>query len=79
MSVFTPEALYPTGGVHEFLFSGEEGMALGADFDPDAFLRGAGGEFVAAGAAHRSFYIIGMDIVFHDCSPEVQLKHLILT
>jgi hypothetical protein len=43
-------------------------MALGADLHPDVILGGTGHELAAAGAAHGSFNIVGMDIVLHKFS-----------
>src|SRR5690349_3099071 len=61
------EALYTARGVKQFLFAGEEGVAIRADFhaqhvalDGRARLKG-----VAAGAVHRHGMIIGMNTGFH--------------
>lgn len=54
-----------TGGINEFLFTGEEGVALGADTD---FVFRAGGLDVpnfAAGAGNDGITVSGMDILFH--------------
>lgn len=68
VGVFLLEALDPAGGVHEFLFAGEERMAVGANFDAQhlAFDGRASLEGVAAGAMHRNGMIVGMNTGLHE-------------
>jgi hypothetical protein len=66
--VLALEAFYPTGGVHVLHLAGEEGVTGGADFHMDLPFGAAGLEGIATAARHRSFYIFGMDIWFHDRS-----------
>jgi len=51
--------------IHKFLSACEEGVALGADLDPDFGLGGTGFDDIAAGAADHRGTILGMDTVFH--------------
>jgi hypothetical protein len=62
---FLAEAFDAAGGVDEFLFTGEERMALVADIDADAGLGAAGHESVAAGAVDAAGHITGMGFLFH--------------
>src|SRR5208282_2653033 len=67
--IFAAEALDATGGVHELLLAGEEGMAGGTDFHGNIALMGrAGYKCVAAGAMHEDFSVVGMNGCFHGCS-----------
>jgi hypothetical protein len=43
LGVLAAEALHATGGIHELLLAGEEGMAGGADFYADVALMGGAG------------------------------------
>jgi hypothetical protein len=64
--VLAAEALDPAGGVQQLLLAGEEGVAGRTDFDVQvAFVGGASGEIVAAGANHSDFVICGMDSCLH--------------
>jgi len=66
LGVLAAEALDATGGVHELLFAGEEGVAGGADFDADvALVGGTGHKCVAAGAVHAGFVVSRMDGWLH--------------
>src|SRR5258708_6727579 len=65
--VFAAEALHTSRSVHEFLLAGKEWMAIGADFHVDiAFVRGTGGELVAASAMHANFVVCRMNTWLHD-------------
>jgi len=68
VGVFLGEAFDAAGGVHEFLLAGEEGVAVGADFDvePVAFDGRARLKIVAAGAVHHDGVIVGMNTGFHE-------------
>jgi hypothetical protein len=59
------EALHATAGVDQLLTPGVEGMAFRADLDVELGLRGAGREFVAAGAAYVGFDVFGVDSWLH--------------
>ena len=74
--VLAAETLDTTGGVHELLLAGKEGMAGGADFYADvALVGGAGGEGVTAGAMHADLAVAGMDGCFH-VSSETSIQPL---
>jgi uncharacterized protein YdiU (UPF0061 family) len=68
VGVLLGEALDAAGGVNELLLTGEEGMAVRADFDiqPVALDGRTCREIVAAGAMHRYGVIVGMNTGFHD-------------
>jgi hypothetical protein len=65
VSVFLVEALNPASSVHQFLLTGEERMALGADFHPDFLFGGTGLELIATRATRDNFFVFGMDTLFH--------------
>ena len=66
LGVLAAEALHASGGVHELLLAGEEGMAGGADFYADvALVSRACGKRVSAGAMHSDLVVAGMDSCFH--------------
>ena len=76
LGVLAAETLDTTGGVHELLLAGKEGMAGGADFYADvALVGGAGGEGVTAGAMHADLAVAGMDGCFH-VSSETSIQPL---
>jgi hypothetical protein len=68
VGVLFRETFDAAGGVNELLLAGEEGVAIGADFDIQLVaLNGrTSGEIVAAGAVHRDGVIIGMNTGFHE-------------
>jgi hypothetical protein len=61
------KAVNPSGGVHQFLFSGKKRMTFGTNFDVQflAFHGRTGFEIVAASAANCNFMIIWMYFGFH--------------
>ena len=59
------ESLDPAGGIHQFLFAGIEGMAMGADGDGDLLSRGNGLDHVAAGADDLHRIDFGVNLLFH--------------
>lgn len=63
--IFPPEPFNPTGGIHQFLLTGEKGVAFGADFDPYIFFRGSGLEYAAAGTLDGGFLVRWMSFRFH--------------
>lgn len=63
--VFFVEFFNPAGCVDNLLHAGEEGMAVGANVNPDIFLGGAGFKLSAAGASGCDFVILGMNIFLH--------------
>jgi hypothetical protein len=65
LRVFSVEAFDSACGVHQLLFAGEEGMALGTDFQMDFRLRRAGFERFAAGALHDSLDVSRMNVCLH--------------
>jgi hypothetical protein len=60
------EAFDAAGGVDEFLFTCEEGVALIADIDADSGLGAAGLERIAARAVDGTGHVTGMGFFFHD-------------
>src|SRR6185437_14220449 len=65
-AVLALEALDPAGGVHQLLFAGVEGVALGADFHVDVALVGrAGRKAMPAGAYHLDGIVGGMNRRLH--------------
>ena len=67
VSVFPGEALNAASGVDQLLLTGEEGMAVRADFHAQhiAFDGRARLEGVAAGAVHCNGMIVGMNTWLH--------------
>ena len=64
------------GGINEFLLSGEERMALRADFHAQVLDRTAGFDDVAAGTNDFRFVILRMDFLFHQFPSLSQNYHL---
>src|SRR5438270_682594 len=64
--VLAAEALDAAGGVHELLFTGEERVAIRANFYADVALVGRPGhKGVSTGTVHTHFAISGMNGCFH--------------
>ena len=60
------EAFNTSRRVHHAPFAGEEGVAVTADFYSKFLFRGAGSEFIAAGAYYHGVVIVlGMNFLFH--------------
>ena len=59
------EAIDTSTGVNQLLLAGIERVALGADFNTNLLLGGAGGESVATGATDRGLFVLGMDTFLH--------------
>ena len=59
------EAIDTSTGVNQLLLAGIERVALGADFNTNLILGGAGGESVATGATDRGLFVLGMDTFLH--------------
>ena len=66
-AVLLVEFIHAAAGVDQLLLAGVEGVALGADFNGDVLLGGAGLDHIAAGAADRGGLIVGMNASFHVC------------
>src|SRR5262249_11694835 len=62
LGVAPGEPLDSTGGVDQLLLAGEEGVALGADFQPEVLLGAAGDKGLAAGTDHGDLLIIGVNL-----------------
>jgi hypothetical protein len=75
-SVLPVEALNTSGGIHELLFAGEEGMTARANLESDLGFGGARLPGFAAGAMHRSVLVFGMNIGFH-CLTAPVTNHLV--
>ena len=63
------EAIHASAAVHQLLLAGVEGVALGANFDLQLALDGAGFERLTAHATDGRLAIFGMDLLFHAFSP----------
>ena len=59
------ELVNASAGIDEFLLTGEEGMALGADFDLQIAFGGASLNFLAASTLDGALFIFGMDLILH--------------
>ena len=59
------EPINTSTGVNQLLLAGIERVALGADFNTDLLLGGAGGEGVAASATDGGLLVLRMDAFFH--------------
>ena len=59
------ETINTSTGVNQLLLAGIERVALGADFNTDLLLGGAGGEGVAASAADGGLLVLRMDAFSH--------------
>ena len=64
-AVLLVELIHTAAGVDQLLLAGEEGVALGADFNGDVLLGGTGLDHIAAGAANGGLLVIGMDTLLH--------------
>jgi hypothetical protein len=75
VGVLFGEAFDAASGVNQLLFAGEEGVAIGADFDVEAlaFDGRASLEIVAAGAVDCNGVIIGVNTGFHE-APFVRVR-----
>jgi hypothetical protein len=74
LGVLAAEALDAAGGIHQLLLSGEEWMAVGADFNADVALMGRTGcKGVTARTVHTYFVIIRMNGCFHGTLTSVQI------
>ena len=64
---FAPEAFHSSGGIHEFLLSGVERVAVGADFHLEGVLLQscADGKGIPARAGSRNAPVRGMCVAFH--------------
>src|SRR5687767_7919942 len=68
------EAVDSTRGVHQFLLSGEERMAVRADLQAKFLLGRAGGPDGATGAVNVHLFVIGMNSSFHGTTPRKSLQ-----
>ena len=59
------KSVNPSAGINQFLFSSEERMALGANFNTDILLCRTGMNHIAACAGNGCLFIIWMDVFFH--------------
>ena len=59
------ETVNTSTGVNQLLLAGIERVALGADFNSDVLLGGAGGKSIATSATNRSLFVVGMDAFSH--------------
>jgi hypothetical protein len=68
-AVLAIEALDSSGGIHQLLLSGEERMAVRADFQTDLGLGGASLPRSTARAVYRCVYVFRMDVSLHFIAP----------
>ena len=59
------EPINTSTGVNQLLLAGIDRVALGADFNADVLLGGAGRKDVATGTANRRLFVLGMDTFLH--------------
>jgi len=59
------EAADTATGVHHLLLASVEGVTLGAHFDTDVLLGGAGLDHIAAGAPDGGLLIVGVEAFLH--------------
>ena len=64
-AVLLVELINTAAGVNQLLLAGVEGVALGADFNGDVLLGGAGLDDGAASASDGGLLIIRMDSFLH--------------
>jgi hypothetical protein len=68
-AVLATELVHATAGIDDLLLASVEGMALGANFHVQFLTqRGASGEVIATTANNLDFFVLGVDIRFHDLS-----------
>ena len=67
LGVFAAEALHSARGINQFLFAGEERVAVRADFHRDiALMRGTCSEIITARAMDAYRFVCGMNTSLHD-------------
>ena len=59
------ETIDTSTGVNQLLLAGIERVALGADFNTDVLLGGAGRKDVATSTTNRGLFVFGMDTFLH--------------
>ena len=59
------ETINTSTGINQLLLAGIERVALGADFNSDFLLSGAGGKSIATSTANRSLFVLRMDAFSH--------------
>jgi hypothetical protein len=67
--VFAFETIYTTASVNEFLFTGEERVAVGADLNTECLLHGTGFELVTACTSNFYDVVVRMNSLFHLFAP----------
>ena len=67
------ELVHAAAGNHQLLLAGVERVALGADFNLQLLLGGAGGECFTAYAANDCLTVLGMDAFLHCFSPLLRM------
>ena len=60
------ESVNTSAGVNQLLLTGEERVALGADFYSDVLLGRACSDFIAAGTSDNSSLVCGMNTFLHE-------------
>jgi uncharacterized metal-binding protein len=64
--VFPLEFLNTAGGIHVLHFARKERVARRANLDINGLFGAARHELVAATACHRTFFVFGMNLFFHE-------------
>jgi hypothetical protein len=72
--VLSLESLDPAGRIDQLLLAGEEGVALGTDFQVDFGLGRTGPECFTARTLHHRVDIVGVNTRFH-YSPPISVEH----
>ena len=67
------EAVNASAGIDQLLLAGEEGVALGANFDLQFTLHGTRLKRLTAHATDDGLAIFGMDLFFHALSPLLRM------
>jgi hypothetical protein len=64
-AVFFIEFVNTAACIYQFLLTCEKGVTLGADFNLDILLRGAGFDYFSTRAPYGCLLVIGMDTFLH--------------
>jgi hypothetical protein len=71
--VFFSESFDSASGIHQFLFAGEKGMALGTDFHRDVLSGRSGFELSPTVTGYFGLPVFRMNILFHNTFPTSRL------
>ncbi len=71
LGVLTTKPLHAPGRIHQFLLTGEEGMAVGADFHTNRLPGRTSGETDPAGTGYRHLMVLRMNLRFQFSLPRL--------